>query len=145
MPTISIMASASGSSASWVFGFALGRFAAFAFGALAAFACFAGASVGAVVDSGAFDFGVGRRAREPGRGGLPRLDVHARPRVEVGFERLLAGPLLLRHVDEVDPDAIPERRPAAHAVDEDVGRLEVLDDVRMARLPALEALEGARP
>ena len=33
------------------------------------------------------------------------------------------------------------RRPAAHAVDQDVGRLEVLDDVRVARLPALEALQ----
>ena len=89
-----------------------------------------------------FGFGVGPTRRvNPRSRSLPRLDVHARPRVEVGFERLLAGPLVLRHVDQVDPDAIPERRPAAHAVDQDVGRLEVLDDVRVARLPALEALE----
>ena len=78
------------------------------------------------------------RARPGGRG-LPGLDVHAGPRVEVRFERLLAGPVRLRDVDEVDPDAVPDGRPATHPVDQDVGRLEVLGDVGVAGLPALEA------
>ena len=37
-----------------------------------------------------------------------------------------AGRSVLRDVDEVDPDAVPDGGPAAHPVDQDVGRLEVL-------------------
>ena len=62
------------------------------------------------------------------------------PRVVVGVERSPgAGRCVLRHVDQVHPDAVPDRRPAAHPVDQDVGRLEVRGDLGMARLPALEA------
>ena len=63
--------------------------------------------------------GVRERSSAPA---TPRC--RSRPRVVVRLERLLGRPVRLRDVDEVDPDAVPERRPAAHPVDEDVGRLE---------------------
>jgi hypothetical protein len=62
---------------------------------------------------------------------------------------LLAGTLRLRDVDQVDPDAVSERRAAAHPVGQDVRRFEVARSLRMARLPAIETLgttfsDGAR-
>ena len=66
----------------------------------------------------------GVRASRRWRPSTPRC-----PGRPTGRSRTRAAPAPGRsssgHVDEVDPDAVPERRPAAHAVDEDVRRLEV--------------------
>jgi hypothetical protein len=43
---------------------------------------------------------------------------------------------------EVDPNPVPERKATAHAVDEDIGRLEVRHDGSVASFPALEAGQG---
>src|SRR5262245_31491418 len=63
-------------------------------------------------------------------------------RVVVRVGRLLRWPHGLRNVPEVHPDARPGGRPAAHRVDEDVLDREPRGDVRMPRLPPLEAGEG---
>ena len=53
----------------------------------------------------------------------------------------LRRPQLLGHVLQIDADARPGRRAAAHRVDQHVGGLQVRSGLGMARLPALEARE----
>ena len=85
----------------------------------------------------------GASGARAGRRGLPGL-MSARPTGRSPTRAAPGRPVRLRDVDQVDPDAIPERRAAAHPVDEDVRRFEERRGVRMARLPALEALERLR-
>src|SRR5205823_4913725 len=59
----------------------------------------------------------------------------------VGVERLLSRTQLRRHVLQVDADACPGRRAAAHRIDQNVGGLEMLHHFWMTLLPALEARE----
>src|SRR4051794_160056 len=65
----------------------------------------------------------------------------AGPRVVVRVERLLARAVRLRDVGQVHPAPVPERRAAAHPVDEDVRGLEMVGDPRVAAFPALESFE----
>ena len=83
----------------------------------------------------------GRSASAIDRYERARPRCPAGPRVVVGLERLLGRPVAFRHVGEVHPDPVPERRPAAHAVDQDVGLLERGRGLGVPRLPALEPLE----
>src|SRR5262250_3247978 len=71
--------------------------------------------------------------------------AQASPRVVVRIERLLLRPQRFRDVLEVDADAGPGRRAAAHRIDQNVGRLQMRRRPGMARLPALEPCERLFP
>src|SRR5690606_19767171 len=72
----------------------------------------------------------------------PSRPREAAPGIVVGVGILLRGALVFRHVAEVDADARPHRRAAAHRVDEDVLDGEVGGRGGVAGLPALEPGEG---
>src|SRR5207244_3786519 len=78
-----------------------------------------------------------------------RLRVGARlrraPGIVVGFGRLLGRTLALRNVTEIDPDAGPGGRAAAHRVDEDVVNVQARRSLRVPGLPAFEPGERVRP
>src|SRR3972149_578765 len=65
----------------------------------------------------------------------------ALPRVVVGIQSLLRWPIDLRHVHEIDSNAVPQRRTAAHPVHEQVGGLQCPGRCAPARLPSLKAGE----
>ena len=69
--------------------------------------------------------GAGRRARDPAVAAFQASMSIPAHGSKSHLERLLGRPVRLGHVDEVHPDAIPDRGPAAHPVDQDVRRLEV--------------------
>ena len=75
---------------------------------------------------------------------LPRRAPLAR-RVVVGVGRLLRRARRLGHVAQVDADARPGRRAAAHRVDQHVVDGEQRGGLGVARLPALEARPAPRP
>src|SRR5437773_1023977 len=62
-----------------------------------------------------------------------------RPGIVVDLQWLGRGALGLGHVAEVDPDARPRGRAAAHRVDEDVVHVQSRGGRRVPRLPALQA------
>src|SRR5206468_11705155 len=62
----------------------------------------------------------GLRARACLRRARLARPVRAAPGIVVGVGRLLGGTLVLRNVTQVDPDARPRARAAAHRVDENV-------------------------
>src|SRR5207302_10639438 len=64
----------------------------------------------------------------------------APPGIEVDFQRLLGRPLRLWNPGQVDANPGPGRAPPTHRVDEDVGRAEVLPDLRVSLLPALQTI-----
>ena len=70
--------------------------------------------------------------------GRQRLTGHASSNLVVRIERFLSGPERVGHVLQVHADPRPRVKPAAHRIDEHVGRREVRGRVGMARLPALE-------
>ena len=70
-----------------------------------------------------------------------RCSRHSRVGSSSGSGVSCGGPIVLRHVAQVDADARPRRRPAAHRVDQHVVDREVRRGLGMPRLPALEAGE----
>src|SRR4051812_14506274 len=60
-------------------------------------------------------------------------------RVVVDLQRLLRRAVLLRYVAQVEPDAGPGTAATAHRVDQDVGRFQQRPDLRVTRLPPVQA------
>jgi len=60
----------------------------------------------------------------------------------IRIERLLSGPELDRHVLEVDADAGPCAKSAAHRIHEHVDRFQMRARVRVTDLPSLEACQS---
>src|SRR5689334_17937218 len=64
------------------------------------------------------------------------------PGAVIGDQLLLRGALVRRHVLQVDPDPVPDRARSAHAVDQDVGRLQPLGRRGVATAPGLQRGHG---
>src|SRR3954451_1150030 len=62
-------------------------------------------------------------------------------RFSIRIECLLDGTQMIRNVLEVHAHARPGRKPSAHRIDENVGRLEVRGRIGMSRAPAFQSGE----
>ena len=66
------------------------------------------------------------------------------PGIIVRFGRIFWRALALRNIAQIDPDAGPAGRAAAHRVDEDIVHLQKHRRFRIPGLPAFEAGERVR-